>query len=91
MPLSALEITEKFMNKPLHLLIKNNELTLEGIKQFYVALDSDSNKFACLTDLYNSGITNKIMYLVIAGDSHYDIEVSPFEENIDLSKTVFAK
>jgi len=39
---------------------------------------------------YNSGITNKIMYLVIAGDTHYDIEVSPFEEDLNTSREVAA-
>ena len=39
---------------------------------------------------YNSGITNKIMYLVIAGDIHYGIEVTPFEEDLDSSREVAA-
>ena len=39
---------------------------------------------------YNSGITNKIMYLVIAGDTHYDIEVPPFEEDLNISRGVAA-
>ncbi|KAI7724506.1 hypothetical protein M8C21_028987 [Ambrosia artemisiifolia] len=36
MPPEALEITRKFMNKPVRILVKRDELTLEGIKQFYV-------------------------------------------------------
>ena len=39
---------------------------------------------------YNSGITNKIMYLVIAGDTHYDIEVPPLEEDLNASREVAA-
>ncbi|KAI3950335.1 hypothetical protein MKW92_013055 [Papaver armeniacum] len=35
----ALEITRKFMNKPVRILVKRDELTLEGIKQFYVDVD----------------------------------------------------
>ena len=32
------------MNEPLKIIIKNNELTLEGISQFYVLLNSDKVK-----------------------------------------------
>jgi Zn-dependent metalloprotease len=39
---------------------------------------------------YNSGITNKIMYLVIAGDTHYSIEVLPLEEDINASRQAAA-
>jgi superfamily II DNA/RNA helicase len=31
----ALEITNKFMNNPIRILVKKDELTLEGIKQFF--------------------------------------------------------
>ena len=36
LPPEALEITRKFMSKPVRILVKRDELTLEGIKQFYV-------------------------------------------------------
>lgn len=51
---NTLNITEKFMNNPLKLIIKNSELTLEGISQFYVLLNSDSVKLDCLMDIYSS-------------------------------------
>lgn len=51
---NTLNITEKFMNNPLKIVIKNNELTLEGISQFYVLLNSDMVKLDCLMDIYSS-------------------------------------
>ena len=36
----------------------------------------------------NSGIPNKVMYLVVKGDEHYGINVLPFEQDIDLSRDV---
>ena len=36
----------------------------------------------------NSGIPNKVLYLVVKGDEHYGINVLPLEENIDLSRDV---
>lgn len=51
---NTLSITEKFMNDPLKIIIKNNELTLEGISQFYILLNSDMQKLDCLIDIYSS-------------------------------------
>ncbi|CAF3580433.1 unnamed protein product [Rotaria sordida] len=36
MPSDILEVTTKFMNDPVKILVKKEELTLEGIHQFYV-------------------------------------------------------
>ena len=36
MPPDVLEVTEKFMRKPIQILIKKEELSWEGIKQFYI-------------------------------------------------------
>jgi len=38
MPLEVLEITSRFMQEPIRILVKKDELTLEGIKQFYIAV-----------------------------------------------------
>ncbi len=36
----------------------------------------------------NSGIPNKVLYLVVQGDTHYGINVEPFEEDINQSRYV---
>jgi translation initiation factor 4A len=38
MPSDVLEVTKKFMREPIRILVKRDELTLEGIKQFYIGL-----------------------------------------------------
>ena len=53
MPAEILEITEKFMTNPLKLLVKRDELTLEGIKQFYIAVEKEDYKCETLFDLYD--------------------------------------
>jgi len=45
-------LTEKFMRNPVKILVKADQLTLEGIEQYYVALDSDDQKYDTLKDLY---------------------------------------
>lgn len=36
MPVDVLDVTKKFMRDPIRILVKKEELTLEGIKQFYI-------------------------------------------------------
>lgn len=52
MPEEVLELTEKFMRDPIRILVKKEQLTLEGIKQFYVAVERDEFKVDTLIDLY---------------------------------------
>ena len=52
MPSELSSLTEKFMRSPIKILVKTEQLTLEGIEQFYIALDSDDQKFDALRDLY---------------------------------------
>lgn len=63
MPNEILELTTKFMRSPKRILVKKDELTLEGIKQFYVMIDKEDYKFDTLCDLYESvTITQAIIY-----------------------------
>lgn len=52
MPPEIFEITKKFMRNPLNILVKNEELTLEGIRQYYVYVEEENWKFDTLSDLY---------------------------------------
>ena len=54
MPKAVLEMTNLFMKKPLSILVKRDELTLEGIKQFFVNVEKEGFKFETLCDLYNT-------------------------------------
>ena len=63
MPLEVLEVTTKFMREPIRILVKKDELTLEGIKQFYIAVDKEEWKLDTLCDLYETlTITQAIIY-----------------------------
>jgi translation initiation factor 4A len=54
MPAEALEITQRFMNEPSKILVKRDELTLEGIRQFYVNVEREDWKLDTLVDLYDT-------------------------------------
>ncbi|KAG4065411.1 hypothetical protein HA402_002809 [Bradysia odoriphaga] len=54
MPESVLQVSKKFMREPVRILVKKEELTLEGIKQFYVFVEIEDWKLGTLCDLYNT-------------------------------------
>jgi translation initiation factor 4A len=63
MPLDVLEVTQRFMRDPVRILVKKDELTLEGIKQFYIAVEKEEWKLDTLCDLYETlTITQAIIY-----------------------------
>ena len=52
LPDNIFHITNKFMRDPIKICVKAESLTLEGIKQYYVAVDDDRSKYLTLKDLY---------------------------------------
>ena len=52
MPIDILKLTKHFMREPAKILVKNEELTLEGIKQYYIAVEKDEWKMEVLLNLY---------------------------------------
>lgn len=54
MPVDVLEVTKRFMRDPIRILVKKEELTLEGIKQFYVSVEREEWKLDTLCDLYET-------------------------------------
>ena len=54
LPHEILEITSKFMTEPVRILVKRDELTLEGIKQYFVSVEREEWKFDTLVDLYDT-------------------------------------
>lgn len=63
MPPEALQMTEKFMENPIKILVQNEELTLEGIRQFFISIDKEAWKLETLIDIYNKlSISQSIIY-----------------------------
>ena len=44
MPTEILDVTKRFMRDPIQILVKKEELTLEGIRQFYVNVEKEEWK-----------------------------------------------
>lgn len=57
MPPDILEVTKMFMRDPARILVKKDELTLEGIRQYYIPIQKEEWKIDVLMELYkNLGI-----------------------------------
>lgn len=56
-------MTKAFMTDPVRILVQAQELTLKGIKQYYVSLETEEQKFNTLMQLYrNMTITQCIVF-----------------------------
>lgn len=63
MPTDVLEVSKCFMRSPIQILVKKEELTLEGIKQFYVFVNREDWKLGTLCDLYETlSITQAVIF-----------------------------
>ena len=63
MPVSLDSLTDKFMRNPIKIIVKAEQLTLEGIKQHYINLEDDSQKYETLKDLFSAfSVSQCIIY-----------------------------
>lgn len=54
MPKEILEVTKKFMSDPVKILVKQEEITLQGILQYYINVQKEDYKFDTLCDLFQT-------------------------------------
>lgn len=64
MPNDVLEIAEKYLKNPVRILLPQDEVTLEGIKQYYFILDREDLKLQALLDLYQYITINQSLIYV---------------------------
>jgi translation initiation factor 4A len=63
MPPEILGLTRHFMRNPAKILVKNEELTLSGIQQYYIAVQKEEWKIDVLLSLYaNLDINQALIY-----------------------------
>ena len=64
LPPIALEMSIKFMNDPIKILVEQSNVSLVGIKQYYLGVDSENWKIATLFDLYEKlSISQSIIFV----------------------------
>jgi translation initiation factor 4A len=61
MPESVVTVANQILNKPVRILVPPEEVTLDGIKQYYVKLDREEWKYDVLCDLYKQLTINQAL------------------------------
>jgi translation initiation factor 4A len=64
MPQNVLEVAENYLNNPVRILLPPDEVTLDGIKQYYVSLEREEWKLPVLLDLYQQIAVNQALIYV---------------------------
>ena len=54
LPPDIVNISMTFMKNPVKILVKRESLTLEGIKQYFLCIDSEQDKYLTLIDLFST-------------------------------------
>lgn len=64
MPADVLEATKMFMQDPVKILIRREELTAEGVRQFYIRTETEEKKLESLCGLYGTlTITQAVIFV----------------------------
>ena len=64
MPTNVIEVAENYLNNPIRILLPADEVTLDGIKQYYVGLEREEWKLPVLLDLYQQIAVNQALIYV---------------------------
>jgi translation initiation factor 4A len=64
MPDNVLEVAENYLNKPVRILLPPDEVTLDGIKQYYVGCEREDWKLPVLLDIYQQIAVNQALIYV---------------------------
>lgn len=63
MPEEIIRVSENFMNKAVHILMEKEQLSLQCIQQYYVAVENDSAKYMALKDIFSvMNVSKCILY-----------------------------
>jgi len=84
-PDEILDLSSRFMNNPERILIKKEELTLEGITQFYINIKINDWKFDVLKDLYDTINVSQCIIYINSKNKLMDIYTKLTNENFPVS------
>jgi superfamily II DNA/RNA helicase len=81
-----IEIAKTFMNHPIKILVKNKELTLQGIAQYFVNLNDDSDKYETLKDIFSTLTISQSIIYCNSTRRVDDLEEAMLEDNFPVKK-----
>jgi translation initiation factor 4A len=81
-----MDVTKTFMQNPIKILVKNKELTLQGIAQFYINLNDDSGKYDTIKDIFSSLTISQSIIYCNSTRRVDDLEEAMLEDNFPVKK-----
>ena len=84
-PEDVLELSTKFMNNPEKILVKKEQLTLEGITQFFINIKVNEWKFEVLKDLYDTINISQCIIYINSKNKLMDIYTNLTKENFPVT------
>ncbi len=86
MPAELDDLIQTITRSPTKILVKNEELTLQGIAQYYINLADDSQKYDCIKDLFSGlSISQAIIYCNSVSRVN-DLEEAMITDNFPVKK-----
>lgn len=61
MPLEVLDTAKLFLNDPVRILVRKEEVALQGLKQYRIVFDKDAHKIHCIYDLFSSIVFQQVV------------------------------
>lgn len=80
-----IKLTKDIMNNPAKILVKKENLTLEGIKQYYISCSSDQQKFENLIEIFGNIDVNQCFIFVNTKDKCTKLAEQMREKNFVVS------
>lgn len=85
-PESLDQLTDKFMKHPIKILVKADQLTLQGIAQYYIKLDSDDQKYSTVKDLFEGLTISQAIIYCNSTRRVDDLEEAMVQDNFPVKK-----
>ena len=80
------QLTARFMRNPIKILVKADMLTLQGIAQYYIRLDSDEHKYATIKDLFEGLTISQAIIYCNSTRRVDDLEEAMVQDNFPVKK-----
>ena len=86
MPLELEDLAKTFMRNPIKILVKKEELTLQGISQYFINIQNDLQKYETLKDLFGAISMSQAIIYCNSVKRVDDLEEAMSEDNFAVKK-----
>jgi superfamily II DNA/RNA helicase len=85
LPNDIIKLTDKFMVNPVRIILKPDELNVDGIQQYYIAIADDNEKFETVKKLFSTLVISQCIIFVNSINRVIDLYQSMTNEGFSVS------